>query len=273
MQFTRSRRRRPNYPFRMRQHLCPFLSGLMSKMATKSTAAVSKSSHSSSSSLSVAAASLVLFLAVSLQLPVTSLAAQNRVQAQTIVKPTPFSVCIDDSDCSKLGQGSKYACFQYICYPWKNDNHIETKDRRDTCRKDTDCPVGQECYRHHDKRAVNRGLCFDQIHPCVQTSDCPGGMSCCGESCCEEAYFNQYKLLPCISDMGCEDIGLGKYCCPRANSTSVCCNTNPNPPPTPKPNRIDASAASAITSTNSLPAFTLSLVFVVLLLATAPTFH
>ena len=28
------------------------------------------------------------------------------------VKPTPFPVCIDDSDCSKLGQGTKYACFQ-----------------------------------------------------------------------------------------------------------------------------------------------------------------
>ena len=26
--------------------------------------------------------------------------------------PTPFPVCIDDSDCVKLGEGDKFACFQ-----------------------------------------------------------------------------------------------------------------------------------------------------------------
>ena len=53
--------------------------------------------------------------------------------------------------------------FQYICYPWKNDTMIDAKNRRKTCRNDNDCDPGQECFRHHDKRMVNRGLCFDEV--------------------------------------------------------------------------------------------------------------
>ena len=53
--------------------------------------------------------------------------------------------------------------FQYICYPWKNDTMIDAKNRRKTCRIDSDCDAGQECFRHHDKRMVNRGLCFDEV--------------------------------------------------------------------------------------------------------------
>ena len=53
--------------------------------------------------------------------------------------------------------------FQYICYPWKNDDQIDPKNRRKTCRQDDDCDPGQECFRHHDKRMVNRGLCFDEV--------------------------------------------------------------------------------------------------------------
>ena len=52
---------------------------------------------------------------------------------------------------------------QYICYPWKNDTMIDAKNRRKTCRKDGECDAGQECFRHHDKRMVNRGLCFDEV--------------------------------------------------------------------------------------------------------------
>ena len=33
-----------------------------------------------------------------------------------------FTACIDDSDCRVKGDG--YACFQYICYPWKDDTVI-----------------------------------------------------------------------------------------------------------------------------------------------------
>ena len=39
-------------------------------------------------------------------------AAQAHLESQSQVKPTPFPVCIDDSDCLKMGEGNKYACFQ-----------------------------------------------------------------------------------------------------------------------------------------------------------------
>lgn len=162
-------------------------------------------------------------------------AAQTKVVSQiSQPKPTPFPVCIDDSDCEKLGQGNKFACFQYICYPWKNDSSIEPKNRRKTCREDGDCDAGQECYRHHDKRVVNRGVCFDEIKTCQIANECSKGYECCGGLCCEEKYYKEFAKLPCISDMGCQDLGLGQYCCPKDQS-KVCCDVNPNPPPPTTP--------------------------------------
>ena len=118
-----------------------------------------------------------------------------------------------------------YLCFflfQYICYPWKNDSIIEPKNRRKTCRIDNDCEQGQECFRHHDKRMVNRGLCFDevsqqtadfychfsifsifQVKDCQNANECSKGYQCCGGTCCEEKYYQEFAKLPCISDLGC----------------------------------------------------------------------
>ena len=40
-------------------------------------------------------------------------AAQTQMSSQILApSPTPFPVCIDDSDCVKLGKGDKFACFQ-----------------------------------------------------------------------------------------------------------------------------------------------------------------
>ena len=40
-------------------------------------------------------------------------AAQTQMSSQVKApSPTPFPVCIDDSDCVKLGKGDKFACFQ-----------------------------------------------------------------------------------------------------------------------------------------------------------------
>ena len=43
-----------------------------------------------------------------------SLGAQSKMASQQLpaASPTPFPVCIDDSDCIKLGKGDKFACFQ-----------------------------------------------------------------------------------------------------------------------------------------------------------------
>lgn len=47
---------------------------------------------------------------------VSARANQKNVGSMSVMstKPnsSPFTVCIDDSDCQKLGQGDKYACFQ-----------------------------------------------------------------------------------------------------------------------------------------------------------------
>ena len=59
-----------------------------------------------------------VFLTVSVSaLPgVSARANQEKVGSNNLMttKPnkSPFEICIDDSDCLKLGQGDKYACFQ-----------------------------------------------------------------------------------------------------------------------------------------------------------------
>ena len=47
-----------------------------------------------------------------------SLGAQSKMASQQLpaASPTPFPVCIDDSDCIKLGKGDKFACFQVHIY-------------------------------------------------------------------------------------------------------------------------------------------------------------
>lgn len=183
-------------------------------------------------------------LALVISFSATALGAQSQMaQVQlALPAPTPFPVCIDDSDCEKLGEGNKYACFQYICYPWKNDSHIAPKDRRKTCRKDEDCEPGQECYRHHDLRLINRGLCFDEVKSCQAHEDCSKDYKCCGANCCEQKYYNQFSSLPCISDLGCRDLGLGQFCCPRKGENSQCCDEDPNPTTTPYPRPHTGSA-------------------------------
>jgi len=227
---------------------------------------VSSSLMSRMKSLSVSSAVFYLLLALSAFAP--SLPCAKAAQASKLdqsVKPTPFSVCIDDSDCSKLMQGTKYACFQYICYPWKDDTHIQEQDRRKTCRRAADCDIGQDCFRHHDRRHVNKGLCFDEIHQCETKSDCPKHLNCCGGSCCEEPYFNQFKTLPCVSHMGCQGLGLGNFCCPRVNQTSICCHTDPNPRTTPPSSLTDGAYTVTTSVTTLVHSIVLGLVFAMVL--------
>ena len=142
-----------------------------------------------------------------------------------------LAACIDDSDCRKLGEGSKYACFGYFCYPWKDHSGVAASEKRDLCRRSSDCKrPGQQCQRHQDRRKIKKGLCMSEVTDCDTQADCPGGYGgCCNGYCCEERYFQQYKALPCFTHLGCQELGLGEYCCPdkHGNGTSMCCDTNP----------------------------------------------
>ena len=62
---------------------------------------------------------LLIVLTTVTTLSVTSVSsAQTSQLASQIASPapTPFPVCIDDSDCVKLGKGDKFACFQVFTY-------------------------------------------------------------------------------------------------------------------------------------------------------------
>jgi hypothetical protein len=151
---------------------------------------------------------------------------------KTVSESIPFDVCINDDDCEKLGADNKYACFQYICYPWKDDQDITVDERIPLCRDDDSCKHGKKCFRHLDKRRVTAGLCLNEAKKCgIQNGDatCPDEQKCCGDVCCEMLYFQQYRMLPCLNDEGCQDYGLGQFCCPpnKKDGDNSCCNTNP----------------------------------------------
>jgi len=183
---------------------------------------------------------LLSLLAVSTSASVDgeSLASLNQ-QAQTAVKAAPFTACIDDSDCKS--HGDDFACFQYVCYPWRDDSKLDQANKKATCKSNEDCPGDLECFRHHDRRQIHRGLCMEPILDCSEngSEDCKDGpqRQCCnGQYCCAEEYFDQLRKLPCVNDISCRDLGYGNFCCPSkiANSTEPkqCCNENPNPPTT-----------------------------------------
>ena len=55
-----------------------------------------------------------------------------------------FHACIDDSDCAQLSLGHEFACFVYMCYPWKNPTPSHPN-----CFQDKDCFGGQgKCVKH-----------------------------------------------------------------------------------------------------------------------------
>lgn len=148
----------------------------------------------------------------------------------------PFTACIDESDCSGLGNG--YACFQYICYPWNDDSVIPAQHRKKTCTRAEECSGKEICFRHYDRRNIHKGLCMKEQRDCDVNGerDCKGHgpEKCCnGQFCCEEEYFIQLKSLPCVNHASCRDLGYGQFCCPaKSNTTSAqCCDTDPNPPP------------------------------------------
>ena len=103
-----------------------------------------------------------------------------------VKKKVPFEVCVDDSDCVALGP--EYDCFQYICYPWKDDSKIAKTDRKELCRSNNECSAGMECFRHHNRRKVTKGLCMEPAVDCQENgeADCkaPKGSKGKGSSLC-----------------------------------------------------------------------------------------
>ena len=65
-------------------------------------------------SLSVKSAVITLVVVMSMFAPTVlpSVGAAQASLRDQSPRPTPFKVCIDDSDCAQLGQGNKLACFQ-----------------------------------------------------------------------------------------------------------------------------------------------------------------
>jgi len=160
---------------------------------------------------------------------------------------TTFKVCRDDSDCDSLANDYVTACFQYICYPWKNDSSLAKEDRKATCRQNKQCGSHLVCFRHPYRKKVHRGLCMEYSGDCSKHSDCKDGqnLACCnGQYCCSQEYFHELQQLPCVTNQDCID----KFCCPHKNETlpSKCCDEDPNP----------SSSTTTTTTTTTTPSTT-----------------
>ena len=137
-------------------------------------------SHHTSSSLSLTAShnnkmsAAVRLLILSLLGLASCNIHNNQLQSLNQLKEiqAPFKACIDDSDC--MEQGSDWACFQYICYPWKDDKKIKAKYRKSSCKTDSHCDSDLSCHRHPDRRNVRKGLCMEPVVDCWENgkSDC-----------------------------------------------------------------------------------------------------
>ena len=121
----------------------------------------------------MSAAVRLAVLAGLLTLAAADIPSLSQVKEAAKPKPkVPFKACIDDSDCA--GQGTDYACFQYLCYPWKDDSKMKT------CKSSDHCANGLECYRHPDRRNIYMGLCMEPVVDCSTNgqADCDrGGMT------------------------------------------------------------------------------------------------
>lgn len=71
------------------------------------------------------------------------------------------------------------------------------------------------CFRHPDKRNINRGICLKaRPRACDAHTDCNGfGGKCCNGHCCNDKYFKEIMKIPCVTNEGCQDMLTGDHCC------------------------------------------------------------
>ena len=86
---------------------------------------------------------------------------------QSVLDPAQYPVCVCDSDCEDISNNKQeqYACFQYYCYPASTSASHPLRP----CKKKSDCKrlsakeggdgSDGDCFRHHDRRQVNKGIC------------------------------------------------------------------------------------------------------------------
>jgi len=177
-----------------------------------------------------------------------------------------YPACLVDNDCTEMHKLRDHACFQYFCYPWKSMPDVASAPPRplQECRRASDCPSvthpsgnkkqpfqkeaePQVCFRHHDRRRINSGICIDSRDECSSHDQCQGkGGKCCNGFCCNGQYFEAIKNFECMGKLGCEDLLTGNNCCidvmgsvkgsTRANWEKKCCYREPDqhlalPPP------------------------------------------
>ena len=109
-----------------------------------------------------------------------------------------FPVCAKDEDCQDIQTktGLEHRCFMYMCFPWKNNPGPFR-----SCKSDSECVAltereggdggDGECFRHHKRRHVFRGICVrqEEMTDCEEHSDCPADLRCVNRYCGENSYF------------------------------------------------------------------------------------
>jgi len=135
-----------------------------------------------------------------------------------------YPVCLIDEDCHEVGdkKGKEYRCFQYMCYPWQEEEEEDFMK----CQVKEDCKgmrTGEDgdCFRHHDRKKVLSGICLSQSETttCSEHSECEASLRCVNGHCGDQRYFDALASQQCVDDSLCRDLLLGDLCCYDVSSS------------------------------------------------------
>ena len=145
-----------------------------------------------------------------------------------------YPVCAEDEDCIDITErsGEEHRCFMYMCFPWNNNQGpFRSCKRRSTCVQLSESEGGDggdgECYRHHSRRNVLKGICVqkEEMKHCESHEDCPADLRCVNRFCGENIYF-QALHFNCDHDGYCK-VPAGRMTCRRLFCVliSICLRT------------------------------------------------